>query len=134
MKTTFLCLLTALLFFSCKKYKAETELSKAILGTWEMETFIGFPGTINFPNGNGTTIAFLPGSVIEKKQGDSMLFKGTYLLQTKQDCYPSDNNVILKTTEDPNYHEYIQVKNGQLMLSSPNCYVDGGTSYWRKVN
>ena len=133
MKTIVPLILGAVLFFSCKKYKPEQELSKAIIGTWEMETFIGFPGTVNFPAGNGNTITFSAGSVMEKKQGDSIVFSGTYSLATKEDCYPSDNNIILKTTEDPNYYQYIGIKDGRLLLSSPNCFVDGGTSYYRKL-
>jgi hypothetical protein len=133
MKTIFFFILSVLLFFSCKKYQAGKELSKEILGTWEMETFIGFPSTISFPRGNGNTVAFLPGGTIEKKQSDTIVFQGTYSLDKKADCYPSDNDVILRTSEDSNYYQYIEVKNGKLTLSTPNCYVDGGTSYWRKL-
>jgi hypothetical protein len=134
MKTVLFLITTTLLFFSCKKYQPEeTELSKQLIGSWELDHVITDAGNFPFASGNGNTISFLSGSVFERKQNDTVVFRGTYSLEKKEDCFPSDKNLILKTTENPDYYQYIEVKDGKLLLSTPNCYADGGMSYYRKL-
>lgn len=63
---------------------------------------------------------------------DTLVFKGHYWVQKKKDCYESSNDIIFFTDETSSY-SYIDIQDGKLALSTPNCYQDGGTAYYRRV-
>lgn len=130
-----LLLITIGFFFSCKKDKEIQLLNQEIIGTWEFETFSGYPFTQPIlPPGNGRIIVISGDGSFERKMHDTLVFKGNYTLQKKDDCYKRENNIIFSTNESsPNDYQYIEVVGGRLTLSSPNCYQDGGTAYYRRV-
>ena len=122
-------------FYSCKKDAGFHALREDIQGTWELEQFIGYPfDQPVLPAGNGQIIVLGANGLFERKQGDSLIFKGTYSLQTKKDCYPRHTEVSFSTTESsPGTYQYVDIANERLELSTPNCYQDGGSAYYRRV-
>lgn len=131
----FLFLFFICLFSSCKKDSELRSVEKEITGTWEFEKFTGYPFTQQpLPPGNGQLIIFGKNRSFERRKNDTLLFKGTFLLSKKRDCYESDTDVIFSTTESSNTYQYIKVTDGKLTLSTPNCYADGGIAYYRKIN
>lgn len=124
-----------LLILSCKKDHDISNLKSTIAGTWEYKTFSGYP--FNFPvlpAGNGKTIVVGKDGSFKRFQHDTLVFNGSYTLREKKDCYKRNSNIVFSTTENSydNYW-YIELNEGELTLSTPNCYQDGGTAYYRRV-
>ena len=120
---------------SCEKNNELKVIKEDIIGTWELEKFVGFPFTQPaFPPGNGNIIVIAEGGDFERRQHDTVLFRGIYSLGRKKDCYERNNDIIFSTNESSsgNYH-YVDIENGKLSLSTPNCYQDGGTAYYRRL-
>lgn len=126
----------ALLPLSCKKDQEISDLKKTIVGTWEYETFSGYP--FNFPvlpPGNGKIIIIGDDGSFKRMQHDTLVFSGSYALSKKNDCYSRNSNIVFSTNEDPSGDfRYIDLIDGKLTLSTPNCYQDGGTAYYRRVD
>lgn len=125
-----------LLLLSCKKDQEISDLKKTIVGTWEYETFSGYP--FNFPvlpPGNGKIIIIGDDGSFKRMQHDTLVFSGSYALSKKNDCYSRNSNIVFSTNEDPSGDfRYIDLIDGKLTLSTPNCYQDGGTAYYRRVD
>lgn len=67
-------------------------------------------------------------------QHDTLLFSGKYLLAEKKDCYDRDSNITFTTNESAGSDiRYVEITADKLSLSTPNCYSDGGTVYYRRV-
>lgn len=134
MKKSYL-LLIVLFLLSCKKDQEISDLRKTIAGTWEYETFSGYP--FNFPvlpPGNGKTIVIGKDGSFKRMQHDTLVFSGSYALSKKNDCHPGSSNIVFSTNETPSdNYRYIDLVDGKLTLSTPNCYEDGGTAYYRRV-
>jgi hypothetical protein len=134
MKRIFLSLLITFLF-SCKKDSDISNLQNTIAGSWEYENFIGYP-FINrvSPPGNGKIIVIGKDGSFKRFQHDTLMFSGKYTLTKKNDCYQRNSNIVFSTNEYPdNDYRYIELNNGELTLSTPNCYQDGGTVYYRRI-
>jgi hypothetical protein len=133
MKTSFLFLLSFIFLFSCKKDRIRTPFKKQLVGAWEFEHFVGYPFTAPYyPPGNGKIIVFFENGNFEKRQHDTILSKGKYFLSVKKDCYPRESNIFINTN-DASLHYYINIDSNKLMLSTPNCYADGGMSLYRRI-
>ena len=134
MKRLISLLLFFFLPFSCKKDDISSTFRKKVTGVWELEHFYGIAG-IPYPPGNGRIIALFDNGVFERRQHDTVLFKGKYFLNVKSDCYPRKDNIFFTTNENPySWDSYINVNDsGKLVLSSSNCLADGGTSIYRKL-
>ncbi|HTM92962.1 MAG TPA: hypothetical protein VL095_11110 [Flavisolibacter sp.] len=128
-------LLIALFLLSCKKDQEISDLKKTIAGTWEYETFSGYPfNSPALPPGNGKIIVIGEDGSFKRMQHDTLLFSGSYALSKKKDCHPGNSNIVFSTNEDPSGdYRYIDVADGKLTLSTPNCYQDGGTAYYRRI-
>lgn len=135
MRTLYLFVI-ALLLLSCKKDQEISDLKKTIVGTWEYETFSGYP--FNFPvlpPGNGKMIIIGDDGSFKRMQHDTLVFSGSYALSKKNDCYSRNSNIVFSTNKDPSGDfRYIDLIDGKLALSTPNCYQDGGTAYYRRVD
>jgi hypothetical protein len=133
MKKVFFFLLPALFFLSCSKEKVD---SSSFTGVWEYENFSGYPFNNNYqPPGNGRIIVLSANGNFERRQHDTVLFKGRYFLKKQKDCYEEEKKIHF-TTSDTLFHwdQYIHIDmEGKLKLSTPNCYQDGGTVTYRKI-
>ena len=120
---------------SCNKPSQERRLEREIVGTWEFERFIGYPfNQPTLPRGNGHLIIIGENGNFERKQHDTLLFKGNYSIQRKKDCYERPTDIIFSTNENSSGgYQYVETLDGKLTFSTPNCYQDGGTAYYRKV-
>jgi len=127
-------LLTATFLISCKKYSEEKNIGNNIIGTWELEHYYGWPESKAYPPGNGNTISFSRGFVFETRTHDTLTSRGTYSLVRKNDC-DADRELSLKTvsiSSEASYH-HVDIEDGKLSLGTPSCYMDGGTSVWKKL-
>lgn len=130
-KIFFLFLLAGV--FSCKKYNEVKTLKNEMIGTWELERFVGYPfNQPPLPPGNGRIIVLGEGGLFERKQHDTLVFRGLYSVRRKKDCHERNSDIIFSTTESSSY-QYIKISDGKLSLSTPNCYQDGGTAYYRSM-
>ena len=118
---------------SCKKDNEVKALKKEIVGTWELEKSVGYPNII-FPAGNGRIMVIDEDGTFERKQHDTLVFKGHYMIQKKADCLDRPSDVAFSTNERPSSeYRYIDVIDGKLTLSSSNCALDGATAYYRRL-
>lgn len=132
MKKTLLVLAVELLF-SCKKDQM-SDFKNEIEGTWELQKVTGFV-SYTLPPDNGKIIVLGEDGSFERKQHDTLIFQGYYTLQKKNDCYERSTNTIFYSNEsNPSDYNYIELMEGKLSLSTPNCYMDGGTAYYRRIN
>ena len=110
-------------------------LKRDIVGTWELEKVSGYP--FNQPQllpGNGRIIVLGEDGLFERKQHDTLVFRGSYTVRTKKDCYERNTDIIFSTDENlSGDYQYIETSDDKLLLSTPNCYQDGGTAYFRRV-
>lgn len=134
MKPLTIYLLALLVFFSCRKDHIPSEFKNKITGTWEIERFSGF-GSVSFPPGNGRIIVLFANGSFERRQHDTVMFRGRYSLRTKNDCYPRDEKTFFSVNDNSySMDSFIDVDDsGKLLLSSSNCLADGGTSFFRKI-
>ena len=121
--------------FSCKKDNDVKTLNREIIGTWELEKFVGYPfNQPTLPPGNGSIIVIAENSHFERKQHDTLVFTGNYSVLKKKDCHERNNDIVFSingsSVED---YQYIEIVDGKLSLSTPNCYQDGGTAYYRRL-
>jgi hypothetical protein len=128
-----LLILSLLIFlFSCKK---EENLRWQFAGKWEFENFSGYTFNNNYqPPGNGNIIVLTEEGQFERRKFDSISFRGNYSIQKKKDCLQRETDLLFTSTENNYSERYITVENGKLTLSTPNCYQDGGTAYYRRLD
>ena len=122
-----------LLLAACSKEADIPVVYRQFAGTWELEQFIGFPGSVTLPPGNGRLLVLGEDGMMESRRNDTVQYRGRYYLQQKADCRPRENNQYF-TTNDSSYlwEGYIQLSDGKLTLSSSNCLADGGTTIYRR--
>jgi hypothetical protein len=134
MKKIFPALLFVCIFFACKK-GTELFLYSRFKGVWEFENFSGYPFNNNYlPPGNGRIIVLSADGGFERKQHDTILFRGRYFLEKQKDCYEEQKKIHFTTNDTANsWDAYIDISSGKLTLSTPNCYSDGGIAFYRKI-
>ena len=122
-------------FYACKKEKEVKSLKTEIAGTWELEKFSGYPfNQTPLPPGNGRILVLGEDGLFERKQHDTVVFRGSYTLRKKKDCHERNTDIIFSTNENSfEDYQYIEIADGKLLLSTPNCYQDGGSAYYRRV-
>jgi hypothetical protein len=126
-------LFLAALLLSCKKEEKSNSLYESYSGIWEYEKHIGM-FTDSLPPGNGRIMDLGSNGSFESRQHDSIIFKGIYILQEKADCSLRAENVFFSTSDTAFVRDgYIALKNGKLTVTTSNCLVDGGTTFYRKV-
>jgi len=124
--------LLILFILSCNKEIRQTK--KEITGTWEFETFSGYPFNNTLPPGKGRIIVIRKNGDFERRQHDTVVFKGSYTIKKKEDCLERDNDLLFSTSEDSyKITGYIEIVNEKLSISSSNCLADGGTVYYRRI-
>ncbi|MBE7171953.1 MAG: hypothetical protein INR73_15300 [Williamsia sp.] len=130
-----LFLLFFIFFVSCKKSSQARLLEREIVGTWEFERYSGYPfNQPILPPGNGRLIIIGKDGSFIRKQHDTLLFKGNYTIRRKKDCYDRSTDIIFSTNEtSADNYQYVETLDDKLAFSTPNCYQDGGTAYYRKV-
>jgi len=135
MKQLLTIAITIVVFISCKKDNTAS-LRWQLAGEWEYVTFSGYPFLNNaLPPGNGRIVVFGTNGNFERRQHDTLLFKGNYQLNERKDCYGDEKKIFL-IHNDPVFikDDYVHITaDGFLHISSPNCYQDGGTSIYRKL-
>jgi len=141
MKRLSLLVLLTCILFSCKKERELKNLKGDIEGIWEIELSAGEANITtggsnitNYPPGNGQTIVFSGSGTFERRNYDTVIFKGVYSLKYKEDCNPRPGNIVLTTDEYSNiYGDYISIESGKLFISASNCMEDGGYSIYRRI-
>ena len=134
MKLIHFLLFIVLLFFSCKKDNELKEFKSKIAGTWEYERTVSFINSPPAPLGNGKIIVITEEGIFERKSHDTLLFRGSYVLNKKDDCYPRTSTITFQTNENTGgYINYIGIENGKLSFATPNCWADGGITYYRRI-
>jgi hypothetical protein len=105
-------------------------------GKWELESSSSFPFSYNYlPPGNGNIIILGKDRNFERKKSDTLVFKGSFSIKFKPDCYPNGENALFFETSEPNSTGmYISIKADKLTLSTSNCLQDGGISIFRKLD
>lgn len=136
MKALFFIALSVSMIISCKKDKSDFARHQ-FYGSWEYENYSGYPFNNNYlPPGNGRIIMLSEDGIFERRQHDTLLFKGTYTLQEKRDCHGQQKKIFF-STDDPSFswESYIDINSstGKLTLTTSNCLADGGTVYYRKI-
>ena len=93
MKKTFPAILSVLLFFSCKK-DSNLFLNNRFKGVWEFENFSGYPFNNNYlPPGNGRIMVLSADGSYERRQHDTVLFRGRYFLKKQKDCFDEEKKI-----------------------------------------
>jgi hypothetical protein len=122
-------------FCSCKKDNELSTFKKDIIGTWEFEKVVGY--AINqppLPLGNGRIIVIGEDGSFERKQNDTLVFRGSYTMGRKADCYNRNTDFTFSTSEPSiGTYQYIEISDSKLLLSTPNCLQDGVTTYYRRI-
>ena len=108
MKNTILiAFVVCLLAVGCSKEAEVPTVYRQFAGTWEEEQFIGFPGTVTLPPGNGRLLVLGADGIMESRRKDTVLYRGRYYLQQKADCRPAGKQPVL-------YHQRQQLPVGRL--------------------
>jgi hypothetical protein len=134
MKKIFPFVLFLFILVSCKKGN-HLFLNNRYKGVWEFENFSGYPFNNNYlPPGNGRIIVLLPNGIFERRQHDTVLFRGKYFLKQQKDCLDEQKKTHF-TTNDTAYSwdVYIDIGSDKLTLTTPKCYADGGIAFYRKI-
>ena len=127
-------LLLILIASACKKMDF-SGFRDEIKGEWEYVTFFGYgvPRQV-LPPGNGRIIEFGGDDGFKRRQHDTVLFKGTYSLQKKKDCYGDVPSIFLETNDPGFPNGYVVSRSGDsLFISTSNCLIDGGSSMYRRL-
>jgi hypothetical protein len=134
MKNTILIAFVLVLLAACRKDAEIPAQYRQFAGTWELEQFIGFPGNMTYPAGNGRLLVLGADGMMESRQKDTVVYRGRYYLQQKADCHPRETTLYFTTSDSSYLREgYVQLTNGKLTLGSSNCLMDGGTAVYRRV-
>lgn len=120
-------------FVSCKKDDL-SELQNRISGTWELERVSGAFYTSILPPGNGKIIVIKEDGSYERRDHDSIIFKGRYQLESKKDCSGNEKKAFFITNDSTSAGDsrIVNVEGNRLLLNTSNCYADGGTVIYRK--
>ena len=113
------------LLLSCQKSKFKKELA----GVWEMEKSVGWVST-TYPPG-AYTLTIKKDGTFERRRHDTVTVKGRYHIKKKKDCHPRESDMMFFTYETGS--SYIEFDNDRMTLSTPNCYSDGGTVYYKRI-
>ena len=137
MKKGLLFLLFISILISCKKDNEITDLKNEISGTWELEKDLCGVCTnsvINYPPGNKNLIVLSSDGSFERKNQDTLVFKGNYSIQRNKECNQTsgDMALIIKEGSTPT-PRFIQITADKLTLSTPYCYQDGVISTYRRI-
>lgn len=131
MKKLILSSLLTLGLLSCRKDIRNIE--KSICGTWEIEKRMSEAGVISYPPGNGKIISISPNGSYEWIENGNSIYKGTYSLKRKKDCYSEKKEVVFITNAPNNTPLYTRIENGKLIFNTPNCYSDQTVTIYNKL-
>ncbi len=119
---------------SCKKDEA-SKLQCQFSGKWEFVQFVGYPFTFPaLPPGNGRIIVLGENGSFQRFADDTLIFKGSYFLQKKKDCYQAEPQFFFKTN-DRSFanNNAISLEAERLIFSTSSCLIDGGVSVYRRI-
>jgi len=128
--------LFVLSFLACKKVNTSQE---NFTGTWEyIQTTTGYT-VLNdaLPAGNGNLIVLSSGGEFKRMKHDTLIYKGTYNIEMRSECYDKNLKPVLETSENffngNNRFMSIDPETGWLTLSVSKCINGGSTIYYRRV-
>jgi hypothetical protein len=121
------------LLYSCKKDSTSTRIQE-FAGTWEFQSYSGYPFTNTpLPRGNGRIIFIGVDKTFERRNFDTVLFRGKYELEEKKDCVGEAKKIFFKSLDPYFLENIISIENGKLNFTSSNCVSDVGINvYIRK--
>ncbi|ANH82511.1 hypothetical protein A8C56_17400 [Niabella ginsenosidivorans] len=119
------------LIASCSKEKL---FKKDIYGKWELRWVSGFkiPYTEHAP-GNGTSIELTKAGIINRYEKGKIIHTTSFSVHNKKiECNGYDRDTYWELVYD-NIEDEIEVRNDTLILSTPPCTQDGGTSTYVRI-
>ncbi|HEV8283182.1 MAG TPA: hypothetical protein VGQ09_02665 [Chitinophagaceae bacterium] len=133
MKQIIIVLLLGLVFTTCKK--DSNNLYSKFAGKWEYERFDGYPFNNTYqPPGNGNIIVLRKNGDFERMRHDTVVFKGSYYLKEKKDCYQNEKRVFFLTNDNSFSNDrFIEIDDNKLLLCTSSCLIDGGITIYRKL-
>lgn len=128
----FIIAIALLMLAGCRK---ERFYYDSFAGSWEKAKFIGFPGTLEYPAGNGDILVLGKDGSFERKENNVTVFSGKYQLERKTDC-GSTEKVWFFVSADPGLSEFLRISiaDDELTLGSSSCLADGGTTVYRRLH
>lgn len=136
MRNALSIIILILLLSSCSKEHQLDDFKDQVAGKWEKAEFIcgecPNPRTI-YPQGNGSIMVLFKDGVFERRLHDSVTFKGKFFLTRSDEC-GSRSDIALSTNEYSNsIPGFVEIASGRLRISTPSCYADGASTYYRRV-
>lgn len=134
MKQITVLILGVILLVSCEK-EYSSKWKNQYSGRWEYIRFVGYPfNSPSLPPGNGKIIVLGHNGSFERRNHDSIIFKGQYFLEERKDCHGDEKKIFFKTTDSLfGESSSISIKGDSLFMSSSNCLQDGGSSIYRRL-
>lgn len=119
---------------SCEKENLSA-YKDIVSGEWEYIRNVGFIVPVPpLPAGNGKIIAIGTNGSFERRSHDTVLFSGRYSLDKRKDCYGEEARVFINTNDNSFTNNFTINRIGDsLIIGSPNCFMDGGITIYRKL-
>ncbi len=96
MKKLLIVLFSTLILLACKKEEGSI-LNNRFKGIWEFENYFGYPFNNNYlPPGNGRIIVLFENGNFERRQHDTILFKGRYFLKVQKTAMKKKRKYIFQ--------------------------------------
>jgi hypothetical protein len=131
MKKKIILPLLLMVLYSCKK-DSLSPVKNDIAGSWELESYATYSGNYFYAPGNGKTITIGKDNSFERKNHDTLVFKGQYSLSNKKDCYETERKYFFKTSEPGTGELVLSQLYDTLTLSTSNCVSDGAVSRYTR--
>lgn len=126
----------AVLTASCKKEHNVNALKNQLAGTWELERAICgeclIPNTSYAP-GNGNLLIFGNDGSFQRKKQDTVLFNGTFSVIISKECSSNGDQALTTSESAGATPQFINIYTDSLVLSTPSCYQDGGSTVYKRI-
>lgn len=119
------------LLLSCKKDN-NVDLSRQLIGKWELRKIENFSSVSNYPPGNNVTIEFKANLKYTRNDSTGIIENGNYKVVVKKDCYGDKKRTYLTFSSGLAKNFYI-IEDSSLIFSTSNCFSDGGIVTYRKI-
>jgi hypothetical protein len=131
MKTKLILPLLLMALYSCKK-DALSPVKNDLAGSWELKSSSTYSGNYFYPPGNGKIIILGNDDSFQRKNHDTLVFKGQYSLTNKKDCSGTEWKYFFKTSEPGAGELILSQLHDTLTLSTSNCVSDGAVSKYTR--
>ncbi len=119
------------LLLGCKKDN-NVDLSRQLIGKWELRKIENFSSVSNYPPGNNVTIEFKANLKYTNIDSTGLPENGSYNVTYKKDCFGDKKRTFLTFSSGLANNFYI-IEDSSLIFSTSNCVSDGGIVTYRKI-